>query len=552
MSFRGQILAWMGFLTFSSGAAGAPLVYERFENSAVGTVRGGVRFGTDVVGSGGTTIPNEFSAGFDGATGTCVSYGTATKIASTDFTVEAFVKSAGASSYAAIASDWSENGDNRSWALVVTPTGAVRFDVSPDGKFHPGNKLETVSRLIRPGQWYHVAAVSRGNASLIYVNGRLMCSVTRSASGIFTGDNANLRIGNVDSYAGDAPRPFSGRLDEVRIVEQALDPADFIKTKEPMPEVTGAVPKTFEMPFAAAGKDEAIAWQKRARARLVELVEKQEPRLSTRDVPLDLKLGEPEDQGKYTLYPVSFQGNNATGQRYSARLCVPKGKGPFPAMLCLHGHGGSAEKVFDPQGLYHGFADRFARGGYVVLAPSFPHRKYAAMTLWDLFRAVDVLESRPEVDRGRIGVAGLSMGGEWTMWIAACDERLKAAVVSGWMCTTEGVFSVPNCACWELPGFVELMDVCEVNLLIAPRVVLFESAERDGCFPIQYTKQGYARIREGYKVFGAEDAAQQDAFPGVHEWHGTVAFPLVDKVLGGHAAGPARGISVAQPPSAGR
>ncbi len=42
------------------------------------------------------------------------------------------------------------------------------------------------------------------------------------------------------------------------------------------------------------------------------------------------------------------------------------------------------------------------------------------------------------------------------MWGAACDPRLKAAVVSGWMCTTEGVFAVPNCECWELPGLVRL------------------------------------------------------------------------------------------------
>ena len=85
------------------------------------------------------------------------------------------------------------------------------------------------------------------------------------------------------------------------------------------------------------------------------------------------------------------------------------------------------------------------------------------------------------------------------------------------------------------PGFVELMDVSEVNLLIAPRHVVFESATRDGCFPVNYTKQGFARIQAGYKVFGVPGAAIQDVFPGVHEWHGKISFPLVDKVLGGHA-----------------
>jgi dienelactone hydrolase len=205
-------------------------------------------------------------------------------------------------------------------------------------------------------------------------------------------------------------------------------------------------------------------------------------------------------------------------------------------MLAIHGHGGSAEEVFDPKVLYHGFADRFARGGYVVFAPSFPHRPYAAMMLWDLFRCVDILRGRPEVDPERIGVGGLSMGGEWTMWIAACDPRLKAAVVSGWMCTTEGVFSVPNCKCWRLPGLVELMDICEVHLLIAPRPVVFESAAQDGCFPLRYTKEGYARIRAGYEVWGAAKAAVQDIWEAGHEWHGAVAYPAIDRALGGRAA----------------
>lgn len=305
----------------------------------------------------------------------------------------------------------------------------------------------------------------------------------------------------------------------------------------PLPTAAEAqVPEKYQMPFSATTTEEALAWQAAARARLLELVESQQPRHSTEEVPIGLKLGEPQDKGDYTLTPVSFQGNNKTGRRYSALLGVPKGSGPFPAMLCLHGHGGSAEKLLDSSQIYHGLADRFARGGYVIFAPSFPHHKYAAMTLWDLFRSVDVLASRAEVDPERIGVGGLSMGGEWTMLIAACDVRLKVAVVSGWMCTTEGVFSVSNCACWRLPGLVELMDVCEVHLLIAPRPLLFESAQRDGCFPVRHTIEGYGRIRAGYKVFGAEEAVRQDVFPGVHEWHGAMAYPLVDKVLGGHAA----------------
>lgn len=300
----------------------------------------------------------------------------------------------------------------------------------------------------------------------------------------------------------------------------------------------GQVPPKFEMPFTAKTKEEAIEWQKRARARLLELVEKQAPRVSSDDVPLDVRSGMPKDMGDYTLYQQSFQGSNRTGTGYGFLLAVPKGKGPFPAMLCLHGHGGNAQQVFDARTIYRGFADRFARGGYVVLAPSLPHHKYAAMALWDLMRCVDILAERPEVDPKRIGVAGLSMGGEWAMWLAACDERLKVAIVSGWMCTTQGVLSVPNCPCWQLPGLVELMDICEVHLLIAPRPVLFESAEKDNCFPIHHCREGFARIKTGYKLWGAEEAIAQDIWPAGHEWHGDLAYAFVDKALGGRAATP--------------
>jgi acetyl esterase/lipase len=314
-------------------------------------------------------------------------------------------------------------------------------------------------------------------------------------------------------------------------------PPDASRIGKPAVAKTGSrVPGQFAMPFSAKTREEAAAWQEKARARLLEMVQKQQPRISTQDVPIDLQLGPPQDRGSYTLYKASFRAASKTELRYPGLLAIPKGKGPLPAMLALHGHGGSAEAVFNPEVNYKGFADRFARGGYVVFAPSLPHQKCAAMVLWDLFRAVDILQSRPEVDPQRIGVGGLSMGGEWTMWIAACDQRLKVAVVSGWMCTTEGVFAVPNCSCWELPGLVELMDICEVHLLIAPRPVVFESAEFDPCFPVRYTREGFARIKAGYKVFGAADAVAQDVWPAGHEWHGTLAYPTVDKVLGGHAA----------------
>ncbi|MDW8080197.1 MAG: LamG-like jellyroll fold domain-containing protein [Thermoguttaceae bacterium] len=534
--FVALVVCFVTFGQFIHG--GEVLLYERFETLPEGKCEGGVNLVEDVVGFGGLELPNRTSLRLDGQPGSCINYGATKALESVDFTVEAFVKLASDPDYDVVASCWNEDGENRAWALVILPGGAVRFDISPDGKFYPQNKLTTRPGAIRPGNWYHIAAVSCGNTSYIFVNGRLLASLERPVPGIFAQPKANLKLGGADRYAGKV-RSLRGQLDEVRITLSALEPKDFVKTRQPMPEVVlPGPPKQYLMPFTAKTPEEAFEWQHQARAKLLELVAQQVPRMSLEQVPLDLRRGSAQDKGSYTIEQISFRANAREDRRWNGLLAIPRGQRPFPAILALHGHGGSAEAVFDvnPSNIYRGFADRFARGGYVVLAPSFSHQPYAANLLWDLMRCVDILTSLPEVDSSRIGVAGLSMGGEWSMYIAACDERIKAAVVSGWMCTTEGVFSVPNCECWQLPGLVELMDICEVHLLIAPRPVVFESAEYDGCFPIRYSREGFERIKAGYRVFGAEDALVQDTWPGGHEWHGIVAYPFMDKVLGGHAA----------------
>ena len=50
--------------------------------------------------------------------------------------------------------------------------------------------------------------------------------------------------------------------------------------------------------------------------------------------------------------------------------------------------------------------------------------------LYDSMRAVDMLESLPDVDSKRIGACGHSLGGKETLYLAAFDERIQAAVAS--------------------------------------------------------------------------------------------------------------------------
>jgi pimeloyl-ACP methyl ester carboxylesterase len=59
-----------------------------------------------------------------------------------------------------------------------------------------------------------------------------------------------------------------------------------------------------------------------------------------------------------------------------------------------------------------------------------PHAVGMAKMLCDAMRAVDLLASLPQVDRERLGAAGHSLGAKVTLYLAAFDDRIKAAVSS--------------------------------------------------------------------------------------------------------------------------
>src|SRR5207253_10107573 len=79
--------------------------------------------------------------------------------------------------------------------------------------------------------------------------------------------------------------------------------------------------------------------------------------------------------------------------------------------------------------------------GYVTLAPDYPSfgdysydftrsrfQSGSMKAIWNNMRAIDLLQSMPEVDPERIDCIGHSLGGHNTMFTAAFDTRIKAAV----------------------------------------------------------------------------------------------------------------------------
>ncbi|MEV6026646.1 alpha/beta fold hydrolase [Streptomyces sp. NPDC052036] len=113
-------------------------------------------------------------------------------------------------------------------------------------------------------------------------------------------------------------------------------------------------------------------------------------------------------------------------------LFLPDGPGPHPAVTMAHGYAGVRELGLER------FARAFAEDGFVVLLHD--HRTFGAsdgeprqdvdpwQQITDWRRAISYLESRPEVDPGRIGLWGTSYAGGHALVLGATDRRLRAVV----------------------------------------------------------------------------------------------------------------------------
>ena len=248
-----------------------------------------------------------------------------------------------------------------------------------------------------------------------------------------------------------------------------------------------------------------------------------------------------------------------------AYLLVPDGVDadhPAPAILALHGHGGGKDDLVTP-GIYHANAKRFAQRGYVVLAPDAPgfgeraegFRRYGgrdgcninflklalfgrnimALALWDDQRALDVIQARPEVDAGRIGVAGLSFGGTRAMYLAALDDRPTVVVVSGYLTTFRAyALDAGNfCGSQFLPGIYAVADVPDIHGCIAPRPLLIQAGRSDRGFAIEASRQAHAHLADIYAAASASDRLARDEFDGGHEFLPKAPLDFMDRWLRG-------------------
>jgi len=149
---------------------------------------------------------------------------------------------------------------------------------------------------------------------------------------------------------------------------------------------------------------------------------------------------------------------------------------------------------------------------------------WAGLMFWDDIRSVDYLLSRPEVDPGRIGCVGLSVGGLRACHLAALDDRVKAAVVVGWMASFPAQLQrhVRNTIGHTklVPGLYRHLDYPDVASLAMPAALLVINGKRDGLFEAGGVSAAFEKLAKCYRKAGIPQRLKTRLYDAPHEFNG--------------------------------
>ena len=277
-------------------------------------------------------------------------------------------------------------------------------------------------------------------------------------------------------------------------------------------------------------------------------------------VPLALQTQETVDLGKLVRKKILYCPE--PGDRVPAYLLIPKGlQGRVPAVLCLHqtiAIGKGEPAGLDP-GAQKPYARELAERGYVALAPDYPNygdyrfdpyaHGYTSATMkgiWNHVRAVDLLQSLPEVDPERIAVIGHSLGGHNAMFVAAFDQRIKA-IVSSCGFNAFGKYYGGDLTGWSHKGYMPRIaseygkdpkrmpfDFTEIVGVLAPRPFFVNAPLGDDNFEKSGVDDCLRAARPVYELLGGKGrlvAVHPDIGHGFPPDVRKAAYEFLDRAL---------------------
>ncbi|MCP1382374.1 dienelactone hydrolase family protein [Runella salmonicolor] len=151
--------------------------------------------------------------------------------------------------------------------------------------------------------------------------------------------------------------------------------------------------------------------------------------------------------------------------------------------------------------------------------------------------ALDILSNRSDVDKNRIGCAGLSGGGLRTAYLGGLDARIKCAVCVGFMSTWDDFILYKSYThTWMLyvPLLPNYLDFPEILGIRAPLPTMVQNNNDDDLFTLPEMKKADNQLREIFAKAGAGDKYQGKFYDGEHKFDQPMqkdAFEWFDKWL---------------------
>ena len=278
-----------------------------------------------------------------------------------------------------------------------------------------------------------------------------------------------------------------------------------------------------------------------------------------------------------SVYSVEkFIFDNGAGSMVFGYFALPVERaGRCPAILYHHYHGGEytngKEEIFKKWPSDTPPVEAYARAGYAVLAIdvyAFGDRQrqgpaneretgmqteaalfktfiWEGKTLWgmivrDDLLALNYLLFRPEIDPERIGATGMSMGSTRTWWLAALDDRIRAAVCVSCLTRYQDLIQRGEVnqhgIYYYVPNLLqEGIDMEAVVGLIAPRPLLTLTGDQDEGSPIDGVNTINRFVARLYSLYNSSEQFRGVVYKGVgHQytpemWKETLAW--FDKYL---------------------
>ncbi|MBQ8230303.1 MAG: acetylxylan esterase [Lachnospiraceae bacterium] len=312
------------------------------------------------------------------------------------------------------------------------------------------------------------------------------------------------------------------------------------------------------------GKEDFSTWQKKARAKLEELLGL--PFIKCDD---QFAITARSECDAYTRIDFEFQSEE--GYFVPCNLLIPAGESKVrPAVICLQGHStgkhisiGVEKFAKDAASIAGGrdFAVRAVKEGYCAIAmdqrymgeteqsekgtPSCLSDNEAMASLlmgrcaigervWDIMRLIDVIENHltDYIEPDKIICMGNSGGGTATFYASCMDERIKLSMPSCSVCTYEAsIMAMYHCPCNFVPGIRKYFDMGDLGGLIAARPLVVVCGKEDPIFPLSGVEESFELIQMAYKQLGKEDLCRLVKGEGGHQFYPDDAWPVVHQLF---------------------